>query len=65
MATADEIKGRAKEAAGDLTGNDSLKSEGKIDRAKGKVKDAVDKVADKVDEAAHKVDEEADKLKDR
>ena len=50
MATADEIKGRAKEAAGDLTDNDSLKSEGKIDRAKGEVKDAVDKVADRVGE---------------
>jgi uncharacterized protein YjbJ (UPF0337 family) len=55
MATADEIKGRAKEAAGDLTDNDSLKSEGKIDRAKGKVKEGVDKVAEKVDEAAERV----------
>ncbi len=57
MATADEMKGRAKEAAGDLTDNDSLKSEGKIDRAKGKVKEAVDKVADRVGEAADKLDD--------
>ena len=61
MATADEVKGRAKEAAGDLTGNDSLKSEGKIDRAKGKVKDAVDKVADRVGEAADKLDDRSGK----
>ena len=42
----DEGKGRVKEAAGSLTGDDSLKNEGKIDRAKATVKDQVDKVAD-------------------
>ena len=44
----DDGKGRLKEAAGSLTGDDSLKREGKIDQAKSTVKDAVDKVADKV-----------------
>ncbi len=48
----DEAKGRAKEAAGDLTGDEKLKREGKIDRAvsglKGKVDDAADKVKDKI-----------------
>ena len=48
MANADDIKGRAKEAVGDLTKDKDLKNEGKADQAKGKVKDAVDKVADKV-----------------
>ncbi len=48
MGVVDETKGRAKEAVGDVTGNDKLKSEGKVDRGKGKAKDAVDKVADKV-----------------
>jgi uncharacterized protein YjbJ (UPF0337 family) len=48
MGAVDEAKGRAKEAVGDVTGNDKLKDEGKVDRSKGKVKDAVDKVADKV-----------------
>jgi uncharacterized protein YjbJ (UPF0337 family) len=43
----DETKGRVKEAAGDLTGDDELKSEGKVDRASGKVKDAVGGIADK------------------
>ncbi len=43
----DEGKGRAKEAAGSLTGDDSLKNEGKADQAKSSVKDTVDKVGDK------------------
>jgi uncharacterized protein YjbJ (UPF0337 family) len=43
----DDAKGRVKEAAGDLTGDDELKSEGKVDRASGKVKDAVGGLADK------------------
>ena len=38
---ADEAKGRIKEAGGSLTGDDSLKREGKVDKATGKVKDAV------------------------
>jgi uncharacterized protein YjbJ (UPF0337 family) len=44
----DEGKGRVKEAAGSLTGDQSLKNEGKVDQAKSSVKDAVDKVGDKV-----------------
>jgi uncharacterized protein YjbJ (UPF0337 family) len=45
--TIDKAKGRAKEAAGALTGDRKLKSEGKLDQAVGKVKDVVDRVADK------------------
>ena len=44
----DDTKGRIKEAAGDLTDDDDLKREGKVDRATGSVKDTVDKVADKI-----------------
>jgi uncharacterized protein YjbJ (UPF0337 family) len=44
---ADDLKGRVKEAAGDLTDDDDLKREGKVDQATGKVKDVVDDVADK------------------
>ncbi len=44
----DEAKGRVKEAAGDLTGDQELKDEGKVDRASGKLKDAVGGAADKV-----------------
>ena len=43
----DDLKGRVKEAAGDLTDDDDLKREGKIDQATGSVKEAVDDVADK------------------
>ena len=44
----DEVTGRIKEAAGSLTDDKDLKTEGKVDQAKSDVKDAVDKVADKV-----------------
>jgi uncharacterized protein YjbJ (UPF0337 family) len=47
----DEGKGRLKEAAGSLTGDDKLKEQGKGDRAKASVKDTVDKVADKAKRA--------------
>jgi uncharacterized protein YjbJ (UPF0337 family) len=46
----DQAKGRVKEAAGDLTGNDDLKNEGKADQATGKAKDVAHDVADKADE---------------
>jgi uncharacterized protein YjbJ (UPF0337 family) len=45
--TIDKAKGRAKEAAGALTGDKKLKTEGKLDQATGKVKEVVDRVADK------------------
>lgn len=41
----DKVKGRAKEAAGALTGDKGLKSRGRAEQAKGSVKNAVDKVA--------------------
>jgi uncharacterized protein YjbJ (UPF0337 family) len=44
----DDLKGRAKEAAGDLTDNPDLKREGKIDQASGAMKEKVGDVADKV-----------------
>ena len=51
--TADDAKGRVKEAVGDLTNDRDLKNEGKADQAGARVKefaeDAKDKVADAVD----------------
>lgn len=35
----DDAKGRVKEAAGDLTDDESLKNEGRVDKASGAVKD--------------------------
>jgi len=43
----EEIKGRIKEAAGALTGDDKLRREGKLDQATGKAKQAVEKVVEK------------------
>ena len=42
----DEAKGRAKEAVGDLTDNDRLKREGKVDRAGAEVKEKTDDAVD-------------------
>jgi len=47
-AKSDETKGRVKEAAGDLTGNKSLKRQGQADRVGGKVKETAAKGVDKV-----------------
>jgi uncharacterized protein YjbJ (UPF0337 family) len=52
--TADDLKGRAKEAAGSLTDDDSLKNEGKVDRASGSVKDKVGDAADKAKDVLRK-----------
>jgi len=64
----DQLKGRAKEAAGILTGNEDLEAEGKADRRTGEAKEKIDQAKDKVDEvigkAKAKVDEAADKAKD-
>ncbi|HEV2758575.1 MAG TPA: CsbD family protein [Acidimicrobiales bacterium] len=43
----DDLKGRVKEAAGDLTDDEDLQREGKVDQGKGKVKDVVDDIGDK------------------
>ena len=51
---AEEIKGRIKEAAGDLMDDDDLKNSGKLDRASGKVKQKVEKAVDKVKDALKK-----------
>jgi uncharacterized protein YjbJ (UPF0337 family) len=49
--TSDEVKGRVKEAAGALTGDEKLKRKGKADQVAGKLKQSVDKVVDKVRES--------------
>jgi uncharacterized protein YjbJ (UPF0337 family) len=54
-AKADDIKGRVKEAAGDLTDNEKLQREGKADQATGAIKEKADDVRDKVSDAVDKV----------
>ena len=53
----DVVKGKLKEAAGVLTGNDKLRAEGKTDQAIGKVKQVAEKAVAKVEEAVKKVRE--------
>jgi uncharacterized protein YjbJ (UPF0337 family) len=50
----DDIKGRAKEAAGDLTDDDELKREGKVDRFTDKAKDKVEDASELVKDMLHK-----------
>lgn len=50
----DGFKGRAKEAAGRLTGNWALVREGKTDQMAGKVKRSVDRVKDALTGRAHR-----------
>ncbi len=52
--TTDDLKGRAKEAAGDVTDDQSLKNEGKVDRATGSVKDKVGDAGDKIKDAVNR-----------
>ncbi|HEY5100156.1 MAG TPA: CsbD family protein [Gaiellaceae bacterium] len=47
MSNQDDVKGRVKEALGDLKDDKDLKREGKVDRAAGAAKDKIDKAANK------------------
>ena len=51
----DVVKGRIKEAAGALTGNDKLRAEGKTDQVVGKAKQVVENATDTVKRAVKKV----------
>lgn len=51
----DVVKGRIKEAAGALTGNEKLRAEGRTDQAVGEAKQAVTKAVGRVKKAVKKV----------
>jgi uncharacterized protein YjbJ (UPF0337 family) len=53
-AAGDKAKGSIKKAGGELTGDKSLKNEGRVDKASGNVKDAVNSVTDKVKDTIRK-----------
>jgi uncharacterized protein YjbJ (UPF0337 family) len=55
----DIIKGRIKEAAGALTGNDALRTEGQTDQTVGEVKQAADHAVADAKKAAHTAIDEA------
>jgi uncharacterized protein YjbJ (UPF0337 family) len=46
----EELQGRAKEAAGAVTGDDELRNEGRADQAESSVKQAGEKVKDAVED---------------
>lgn len=46
-----QVKGKAKEAAGKVTGDAKLKGEGKADQMEGEVQNAVGGAKDKIKEA--------------
>ena len=50
----DIAKGRMKEAAGVLTGNENLQRKGRTDQAIGKVRQAAEKASDKIAEKMRK-----------
>lgn len=52
---AEDTKGRLKEAAGSLTGDDQLKNEGKADQASAAVKDKIDDAKGLVEDGVDKV----------
>jgi len=43
----EDMKGRLEQAAGDVTGDEGLKREGKVDQASAATKKTVDAIADK------------------
>jgi uncharacterized protein YjbJ (UPF0337 family) len=51
----DQAKGKAKQAVGDLTGNEKLKNEGAADETAGKVESTIGRGARKVGEAIEDV----------
>ncbi len=50
----EDLGGKAKEATGNITGDDNLKNEGKGDQAKAGLKGAVENVKDAVGDLADK-----------
>jgi uncharacterized protein YjbJ (UPF0337 family) len=51
----DQITGRVKQAAGDLTDDEELKNEGEVDEASGDLKDKIGDVSDKINEGVDNV----------
>jgi uncharacterized protein YjbJ (UPF0337 family) len=58
----DDAKGQVKEKVGDVTDDQSLENEGKVDQATGKVKSAFDDAADSAKDAADSVKDKVEDL---
>ena len=57
----DQAKGRVKQAVGDLTDDEQLKREGKVDELSGKVKGAFEDLKDKAEDAVDNVRDKIDR----
>ena len=55
MSIIDKITGRTKKAAGDLTGDGSLRRQGAREERKGEAKEQLDRAQDKVQDKASEV----------
>jgi uncharacterized protein YjbJ (UPF0337 family) len=55
MSILDKITGRAKKAAGDLVGDQSLRREGRREERKGEAKEQLDDAQEKVERKASEV----------
>lgn len=49
----EDLKGRLKEAVGDVTGDEGLQREGKVDQASAATKKAIGKATDKIEDAVN------------
>ena len=52
---AEELGGKAKEAAGNLTNNDEMRNEGRGEQSKAELKQGMDDVRDKAEEGLGKL----------
>jgi uncharacterized protein YjbJ (UPF0337 family) len=55
MSIIDKLTGRAKQAAGDITGDGSLRREGRREERKGEAKDELANAQDRADDKAAEV----------
>jgi uncharacterized protein YjbJ (UPF0337 family) len=55
MGILDKITGKAKQAAGDITGDSSLRREGQTEERKGEAKEELDRAEDRADSKAAEV----------
>lgn len=55
MSIIDKITGKAKQAAGDVTDDPSLRRQGKNEESKGRAKERLDRAEERADEEADRV----------
>jgi uncharacterized protein YjbJ (UPF0337 family) len=58
---ADKAKGAVKDTVGKMTGDDRLRAEGKIDKAKGEARELAGDAKDAAKEAKRRLDQEANR----